>query len=648
MRPTAGEEAKAVGTGNAEESITDLPVNRHRDSLVRLIETHQVVLVVGETGSGKSTQLPRFLREAGIVSGPRRKLLVTQPRKLAAVSLAARVSDELGVVLGEEVGYNVRFDSRTSKQTEIKFATEGMMLRELLANPTLQGYSSVLVDEAHERTLDADVILCLLRELLGQRPEFRLVISSATLDSEKFAQYFREKAVVYSVEGRTFPVEKLYIPQPVGTDYISLVVGTIEQIHEQDEEGAILVFLPGQAEIEQTKHHLEAEQESSGLSRAEMLILTVHSNMSVQTQTQVFHTSQRGQRKVVLATNIAETSLTIPDVRFVVDTGLAKISQYDSSAGMDTLALSRVSQASADQRAGRAGRTGPGKCYRLYTKKEFQQLEPQTKPEILRANLSQVCLLLLSLGIGDPLRFPWLDSPPADAVIRAMTLLYTLGSLNSDSRLTKLGRVISEFPTDPRWAKAILSYKASGVGNPVVVAAAMTGELGKVYEHQKPKDPEVLFRYRELADERGDLHTLVNIYEAWRAAGYSRQWCKQNYIDLRALKRAQNAVNQLEPLTVKMQGLISLATTPNMTQAIAAGFSMNAAILSLDKQSYVAENQTLYLHPSSVLKWLDNRPPLVLYHELVLTTKEYMRGCMVIEPEVLRRIDPKPLILRSL
>ena len=440
-----------------DEVRQSLPIFRYRDDILKTVEKNKVVILVGETGSGKSTQLPQYFYEAGY--GMRGKIGITQPRRVAAMSVAARVAQEKRVKLGNEVGYTIRFEDATSKKTAIHFMTDGMLLRYVMSSPTLEEFSIMIIDEAHERSLHTDLLFGLLKDLVKYRDDFRLIICSATLNADKFAAFY-DGAPIKKIPGRRFPVSIFYSKQPEA-DYLDACVVTVLQLHvSQPVPGDILVFLTGQQEIETAHQMLLTRTRGLGTKIRELIICPIYAQLPPQEQAKVFVPTPAGARKVVIATNIAETSLTIDGIRYVIDTGFAKISSYDPRSGVDSLVVSPASKAQVDQRAGRAGRVSAGFCYRLYTKWSYErELDETTAPEIQRTNLTAVVLLLKSIGINDLLGFDFLDAPPAECLIRALEHVYALGALNADAQLTKLGRKMAELPVAPLQQKLFCILK---------------------------------------------------------------------------------------------------------------------------------------------------------------------------------------------
>lgn len=416
-----------------------LPLWSARQRLLDTLRNSPVLIVVGETGSGKTTQIPQFLLEAGF-AGSKGCIVCTQPRRVAAITVAQRVAQERGCKVGEEVGYTVRFDDCTSNKTRLKYVTDGMLLREALLDPSLARYSAVILDEVHERTVATDVLLGLLKSVRAARgKDFHLIVMSATLDAAGFQQYFPGAAAAY-VEGRQHPVQVFYTAQPEDS-YLDAAITAVLQVHFDEAPGDVLVFLTGQEEIEAAERLLKermakisAQAEPPSLT---LEIVPMYAALPPEAQMRAFQPAPSGARKVVLSTNIAETSVTIPGVRYVVDTGVVKMRSYNARLGADCLEVCPVSKAQARQRSGRAGREGPGLCLRLYTEETFRKLSPVTEPELKRANLASVVLQLKALGIENPLTFDFMDPPPKAALLRALELLYALGALDVKGNLTQ-------------------------------------------------------------------------------------------------------------------------------------------------------------------------------------------------------------------
>lgn len=640
MKQLSAAEAKARSIAETRKS---LPIYQFRDEIIQAVADHQILIIVGETGSGKTTQLPQYLHEAGYTKDGM-KVGCTQPRRVAAMSVAARVAEEMGVKLGNEVGYAIRFEDQTSDKTVLKYQTDGMLLRELLSDPELSSYSAIMIDEAHERTISTDIACPLLLDLCRARPELKLLISSATMDAQKFQKYFND-APIFNIPGRRYAVDVHYTSQPEA-NYLAAAITTIFQIHITQGKGDILVFLTGEEEILAAEANLQETARKLGNKIPEMLICPIYANLPTDLQARIFEPTPAGARKVVLATNIAETSLTIDGIVYVIDPGFVKENVFNPRTGMESLVVTPCSRASAGQRAGRAGRVGPGKCFRLYTKQAYlNELDDNTTPEIQRSRLTGVILMLKCLGINDLLDFEFMDPPPTDTIVRAMEQLYALGALNNAGELTKVGRQMAEFPTDPMLAKAILAADKYGCVSEVLSIIAMLGEASALF--YRPKDKKIhadSARARFTNKEGGDMLSLLNIWNEWVDNDYSYVWARENFLQQRSLSRARDVRDQLARLCDRVEvDPESSAGAQNIVpiqKAVTAGFFPNAARLQKGGDSYrtVKSGQSVYLHPSSVL--MEVNPKWVIYYELVLTSKEYMRSNMPLKPEWLTEVAP--------
>ncbi|KAN0082175.1 P-loop containing nucleoside triphosphate hydrolase protein [Elaphomyces granulatus] len=625
-----------------EETRKSLPIYQFRDQIIQAVANHQVLIIVGETGSGKTTQIPQYLHEAGYTKNSM-KIGCTQPRRVAAMSVAARVAEEMGVKLGNEVGYAIRFEDNTSDKTVLKYMTDGMLLRELLTEPDLGAYAALMIDEAHERTVPTDIACGLLKDIAKARPDLKLLISSATMDAQKFQKYF-DDAPIFNIPGRRYPVDIHYTSQPEA-NYLAAAITTVFQIHITQGKGDILVFLTGQEEIEAAEQSLQETARKLGGKVPEMVVCPIYANLPSELQAKIFDPTPPRARKVVLATNIAETSLTIDGIVYVIDPGFVKENVFNPRTGMESLVVTPCSRASASQRAGRAGRVGPGKCFRLYTKWAYHnELEENTTPEIQRTNLNGVILMLKSLGIDQLLDFDFIDPPPAETIIRALEQLYALGALNDRGELTKVGRQMAEFPADPMLAKAILAADKYGCVEEVLSIISMLGEASALF--YRPKDKKIhadSARARFTVKDGGDHLTLLSIWNQWVDSDFSYVWARENFLQQRSLSRARDVRDQLAKLCDRVEVTISTAGASNLIpiqKAITAGFFPNAARLQRGGDNYrtVKNGQTVYLHPSSTL--FDVHPKWAIYYELVLTSKEYMRSNMPLQPEWLVEVAP--------
>lgn len=633
--------AEAVDNNDLDAVRKSLPIYSKRPELMQAIADNQILIIVGQTGSGKTTQVPQYLLEDGYCSGGK-KVGCTQPRRVAAMSVAARVACEMKCKLGREVGYSIRFEDKTGPSTVVKYMTDGMLLREFLSEPDLGDYSVMMVDEAHERSLHTDILLGLLKDLCRLRPDFKLLISSATVNAAKFSAFF-DDAPIYHIPGRRFNVDILYTAAPEA-NYLDAVIVTVLQIHLTQDEGDVLVFLTGQEEIEFCAENLEERMRKLGSRANEMIICPVYANLPSDLQSKIFETTPVGARKVVLATNIAETSLTIDGIKFVIDPGFCKQNSYNPRTGLESLLVTPVSRASAEQRAGRAGRTAPGVCQRLYTVNAYhQEMEDEMVPEIQRTNLANVVLLLLSmnLGVDGIINFDFMDPPPAEMLVKALELLFALGALNDIGQLTKLGRMMAEIPADPMLSKMLIQSQSYGVSEEILTIASMLGVNASIFYRPKDKKLHADKAHKNFWSIHGDHLTLLNVYNQWVETDYSVDWCYENFVQIRALTRARDIRDQLEALMerVEVELISNAGDHVAIRKSIASGFFYHMG--RLDKAGNyktIKHNQSVSIHPSSCL--FEALPRWVVYHELVLTSKEFMRCTSEILPEWMLEIAP--------
>lgn len=619
------------------EQRQSLPIYKLRDDLIKAVTDNQILIVIGETGSGKTTQITQYLAEYGFTA--RGKIGCTQPRRVAAMSVAKRVAEEYGCRLGQEVGYTIRFEDCTSQETVIKYMTDGMLLRECLVDFDLKSYSVIMLDEAHERTIHTDVLFGLLKQAVQKRPELKLIVTSATLDAVKFSQYFYE-APIFTIPGRTFPVEILYTKEPE-TDYLDASLITVMQIHLREPPGDVLLFLTGQEEIDTACEILYERMKSLGPDVPELIILPVYSALPSEMQTRIFDPAPPGSRKVVIATNIAETSLTIDGIYYVVDPGFVKQKVYNSKTGMDSLVVTPISQAAAKQRAGRAGRTGPGKAYRLYTERAYRdEMLPTPVPEIQRTNLATTVLQLKTMGINDLLHFDFMDAPPVESLVMALEQLHSLSALDNEGLLTRLGRRMAEFPLEPNLSKLLIMSVALQCSDEVLTIVSMLSVQNVFY---RPKDKQALADQKKAKFNQieGDHLTLLAVYNSWKNNKFSNAWCYENFVQIRTLKRAQDVRKQLLGIMDrhKLDVVSAGKNSVRVQKAICSGFFRNAAKKD-PQEGYrtLVDSQVVYIHPSSAL--FNRQPEWVVYHELVQTTKEYMREVTTIDPKWLVEFAP--------
>ncbi|KAK3074360.1 DEAH-box ATP-dependent RNA helicase prp43 [Teratosphaeriaceae sp. CCFEE 6253] len=632
-----------------------LPVHAQRQEFLDMYQKSQVLVFVGETGSGKTTQIPQFVLFDDLPQAQGKMIACTQPRRVAAMSVAQRVAQEADVQLGEEVGYSIRFEDKTGPKTILKYMTDGMLLREAMNDHDLKRYSTIILDEAHERTLATDILMGLLKEVVHRRPDLKLIIMSATLDAQKFQKYFLA-APLLAVPGRTHPVEIFYTPEPE-RDYVEAAIRTVLQIHASEPEGDILLFLTGEEEIEDAcrKINLEVDEMVREADAGPIKVYPLYGTLPPAQQQRIFDPAPppfkpggRPGRKVIVSTNIAETSLTIDGIVYVVDPGFSKQKVYNPRIRVESLLVSPISKASAQQRAGRAGRTRPGKCFRLYTEGAFKkELIDQSYPEILRSNLASTVLELKKLGIDDLVHFDLMDPPAPETLMRALEELNYLACLDDEGELTALGKLASEFPLDPALAVMLISSPEFYCSNEILSLTALLSV------------PQVFVRpaaARKRADEMKDLFahqdgdhlTMLNVYHAFRgpaAQENPKQWCHDHFLSYRALQQADNVRLQLKRIMEREE--VELVSTSfedkkyyeNIRRALVAGFFMQVAKKDSSGKNYVTikDNQSVLLHPSTVLgqdsEW-------VVYNEFVLTSKNYIRTVTALKPEWLLDIAP--------
>lgn len=623
-----------------------LPVFGCREGLMSIIRENQVVVVVGETGSGKTTQMTQYLFEDGY--GSRGRIGCTQPRRVAAMSVAKRVSEEMDVELGKEVGYVIRFEDCTSEETKIKYMTDGVLLRETLKEEDLDSYSVVIMDEAHERSLHTDVLFGILKNVVSRRRDFKLIVTSATLNSEKFSNFFGS-VPIFNIPGRTFPVDVLY-SRTVVEDYVDAAVKQALSIHMGSPPGDILVFMTGQEEIEAVCFTLAERLEQLGEAAPDMSILPIYSQLPSDLQTKIFERAAEGVRKCVVSTNIAETSLTVDGILYVVDCGYCKMKVYNPRMGMDALQVFPESQAAANQRAGRAGRTGPGTCFRLFTEPQYRyEMLESTVPEIQRTNLGHVVLLLKSLNIDNLLDFDFMDPPPQENILNSMYGLWVLGALDNAGSLTELGRRMVEFPLDPALAKLLLVGADLGCSEEILTIVSMLSV------------PPVFFRPPDRADEsdaarekffvpESDHLTLLHVYIQWKSNGFRADWCSQHFLHFKGLRKAREVRAQLLDIMKQQHvSVVSCGTEWDICRkAICSSYFTNAARMKgIGEYLNCRTGIPCQLHPSSALYGLGYTPDYIVYHELILTSKEYMQCVTAVEPEWLAELGSMFFSIKS-
>ncbi|KAG9443897.1 hypothetical protein H6P81_015237 [Aristolochia fimbriata] len=677
-----------------QQQRKSLPIASVERRIVEEVRKNDTLIIVGETGSGKTTQLPQFLFNGGFCLDGK-VIGVTQPRRVAAVTVAKRVAEECGVQLGHKVGYSIRFEDVTSSSTRIKFMTDGLLLREALLDPLLSKYSVIIVDEAHERTVHTDVLLGLLKgvqiarsrstiqqtnlnklkpggETSDKKDEFlstsslkpcqgekvsplKVIIMSASLDARGFSEFFGGARAVH-IQGRQYPVDIFYTFQ-AEPDYLDAALITIFQIHGEEGPGDILVFLTGQEEIESLERLVQEKVKQLPEASQKIFTVPIYSALPSDQQMQVFKPAPPGSRKVILATNIAETSVTIPGIRYVVDPGLVKARSYNPVTGMESLIIIPTSKAQALQRSGRAGREGPGKCFRLYAETEFGKLMDATVPEIKRCNLSNVVLQLKALGVDDVLGFDFMEKPSRMAILKSLEQLLVLGALTDDYKLSDpVGRQMARLPLDPIYAKSLIVASEFHCLEEMLITVAMLS-VESIFYVPKEKQEEARAARKSFASLEGDHITLVNVFRAStecleksKKANMKEKsiekslnkWCWENFINSRSLRHARDVHSQIQG-HVQQMGLLVSSCGDDMLQfrrCLAASFFLNAALKQPDG-SYraLASSQMVQIHPSSVL--FRAKPECIIFNELVRTNHNYIRNITRIDPLWLPELAPQ-------
>jgi ATP-dependent helicase HrpA len=629
----------------------ELPIMARVRDIAAAVDAHPVVVVAGETGSGKTTQLPKICLAMG--RGLSAHIGVTQPRRIAATSVAARVARELEVELGREVGYQIRFSDRTSPATYVKFMTDGILLAEIRGDPLLRAYDTLILDEAHERSLNVDFLLGYVKTLLPRRPDLRVIVSSATLETDRFAAFFGGAPVV-QVSGRTFPVEVIHRPRghdggltrdaerssasrsaphapgPDETDLAETVAAAVDELTELDPREDVLVFLPGEREIREAAEALTAR------ALPHTTLLPLYGRLAQADQARVFQPSP--ERRVVLATNVAETSLTIPGIVYVVDTGLARVNRHDPRSGVTRLLVEPVSRASADQRKGRAGRTRSGVCVRLYEEQDFAARPAYTDPEVLRVGLAGAILQMKALGLGEIERFPFLDPPPKRAVDEGYRVLEEIGALDAGGGLTAVGDKLARLPVDPRIGRMILGGEQEGALREVLVIAAALG-LQDPRERPLAAQKQADEAHRRFRDEASDFAGLLKIWrffteaQGQRSQGQLRKLCREQFLSYVRMREWIDVHQQLSRI-VREMGFVPNevpAGDEAVHKALLPGLLSRVGIWNAEQRVYAGARQTRFLlHPSSGLA---KKPPAwIVAAELVETSQLFARTAARIDP----------------
>ncbi len=623
----------------------ELPITEKREELLAAIREHPVVIVTGATGSGKTTQLPKLCLEAG-----RSIIACTQPRRIAAITVAARVAEELGPAGADLVGYKIRFADRTRPTTRIKFVTDGMLLAETQGDPELSAYDTVIVDEAHERSLNIDFLLGILKRLLARRRDLKVIVTSATIDTEKFAAAFGGAPIV-EVTGRTYPVELRYQPlspeaeEAGDVTYVDQAVEAVAGLHRAGHRDDVLVFLPTEKDIVETVEALEGRRLDN------TTVLPLFGRLSGGEQGRVFQ-PVRGQ-KIVVATNVAETSVTVPGIRYVVDSGLVRLATYSPRARTQSLPIRPISRASADQRSGRCGRVGPGICIRLYAQEDYEARPEFTAPEIQRSNLAEVILRMIALNLGDPARFPFIDPPSPRAIADGFAALAELGALDGRRQLTPAGRVMARLPLDPRISRMLLeAQKHRCLREVAVIAAALSVQDPR--ERPAEKRAEADQAHARFRVPGSDFLEYLKIWDAFhdtleelRSQGKVRKFCREHFLSYNRMREWRDVHEQITGVLREEPGFAPndhAADFAAVHQAILSGH-LRSVGLKKEKGVYLgAQNKTLTLFPGSTQA--KRAGEWIVAGELVETSRLFARTVATVEPGWIEAVAG-PLLKRS-
>ncbi|XP_017042943.1 ATP-dependent RNA helicase DHX33 [Drosophila ficusphila] len=625
-----------------EQHQKSLPVYNCRQRILKELEVNDTVLIMSETGSGKTTQIPQFLLQAGYAKNA--MIGITQPRRVAAITVARRVAQELSGNIGDTVGYTVRFEDATSNNTKIRFLTDGVLLRESIKDRLMLKYSVIILDEAHERTVNADLLFGLVKEAQKERRRKRLanlkvVVTSATMDIDHFGKYFNCKGMY--LEGRTFPVRVMHAKEE-HEDYVHTVLVTLFHIHRTTPRNHdVLIFLTGQEEIESLAQQIRQLAKIDMTGTTDLRVFTLYAQLSQVKQLECFVPTPPNVRKVILATNIAETSITIPGIRCVIDCGFVKEKSFNTADGLDVLKSVRISRAQAWQRSGRAGRDADGTCYRAYTKREMDSFADATQPEILRTNPTSMVLQLLALDI-DCNNFDFLDAPLEEGLRSAYKTLEALGAIKVGlvSHITPLGWQMVQFPLDPKYSKLLMSAPSFGCMQEVLYLVSVLSS-DHVFVSNSDKNETAALAHAKFQSKHGDHLTLLNVFNAFLKSEKPKMWCHDNFLNLRSLTYARNVCRQLAEICGRLHlQLNSSDDIESFKKCILNGFFENIAVLQRDGfYLTVSGNIRAKIHPSSVLHG-KYKPSYILFTEIVQTEQTFLRQVTEISIELIQEVVP--------
>ena len=621
---------------------TSLPVYEQKQKILDCLEKNQVVIVESPTGSGKTTQIPVILYEAGYATNG--VIAVTQPRRIAALSVSEFISKQLGTSYPGLVGYKMRFEDKTDASTKIKIMTDGILLQEMKLDPWLSKYSVIMVDEAHERSLNIDFVMGLLKRVLKERKDFRVIVSSATMNTQVFSEYF-DNAPIVSIDTITYPVSVIYDPIPGGvtttTDagcdlLLSKICNTVERVLDNGDEGGILIFLPGEKIIKDCLDRLYRMPFSRHLH-----ILPLYGRLSKEEQEKVFDEPPAGKKKVIISTNIAETSVTISDITTVIDSGLCKLNFYNPRNFTSSLIESSVSKASCNQRKGRAGRTHEGSCYRLYKRMDFETRPEYTTEEIYRTDLSEVVLRMAELGITDFYNFDFIASPGKEGIIGAVDTLNMLGALDSDNCLSEIGKMMVRFPLEPRISRIIIEaiMRFPDVIDKALIAASFLS-ANSPFILPPNEEMEARKAHHRFRDMQGDFVTYLNIFNAYKQSDNKEKFCKKNYLDERVMAEIDNINYQLTQIVSDMNIPIvqGKGSFNDYLCCIACGMIQFVCIRTGRESYHSLTADHICIHPGSVI--FKQNPVFIVAGEIVRTSRIFAMSVSPLTKPMLDIINP--------
>lgn len=624
-----------------------LPIDKHKEEIIQSVLLNKVTIVAGETGSGKTSMIPQILCDSKFTEeakkkGLMKKIGITQPRRMAAISIASFVAKQLNYTCGKEVGYKIRWDNSTSEGTIIKFMTDGILLREMQLDPDLNEYSIIMIDEAHERSLNMDLLIGLVKDLLKRRDDIRIIISSATIEEKKFSAFF-DNAPIIRIKGNMFDVDIVYdeifgrlSPESYYPGILNeKIIATIKEIMSSSRKGNILVFLTGEEDIDST---IKAVQEKI----PSLYCLPLYGNMTFEEQMKVFQPSQK--QMAIFSTNIAETSVTIEGIVYVIDSGFVKQTDFNNETGIGSLKVVEISQASAKQRAGRAGRTQPGICFRLYSEENLSQFDEFTRPEIERSNLFSVILQMKIMGINDIENFSFVDSPKKEAIHSALEGLILLGALNRNNGVTEIGKKMAKMPVDPRFSRMIIAAEEKyGCLDQVLTVVAAMSARGSIFWRPRSDDyfekQRIEATHRAFKNNSSDFLTFLNVFEQFVSTNDRKAFCQKNYLNSKTLWEMIQIKKQLIGI-LKGVKITSSTNTEKIAKAIGSGLVQNICKKGGYRHQYLRGTQRVFIHPGSSL-FSNEDLSWIVASEIRETSKAFAINCCEVKKEWIEEFAPQ-------